>query len=119
MARSQFPPTKAGGGAETGQQQHRLSPFSHMMTLEVEGWVVYGSTHYRMIASRRCPPPCSFQSLPSGFFFFFLKPTLLAIVIPALCLPQGQKIVWGLIMIKPSHSWSQARKLLFTLLPFC
>lgn len=72
MARSQFPPIKIGGGAETGEQEHWLSPSSHMMTLEVEVWVVYGSTHYRIIASRCCLPPCGFQSLSSGRFFLFV-----------------------------------------------
>ena len=102
MARAYFPPFKIGDGAETGTLAFSFlscsyavtNTTSHMMNLEVEGWVVYGSTRCRTIASRCCLPPRGFQSLTSGCFFFHL--TLLAIVILALSPPQGQKIVGGL-----------------------
>lgn len=89
---------------------------SHMMTLEAEGWVVYGSTHCRMIASRCCLPPHGFQFLTWGHFF---SPNAFSHCDTCTMSSSRTEDSGGLTIIKTSPSWSQARKFLLSLLHFC
>ena len=125
MARAYFPPFKIGDGAETGTLAFSFlscsyavtNTTSHMMNLEVEGWVVYGSTRCRTIASRCCLPPRGFQSLTSGCFFF--SPNAFSHCDTCTKSSSRTEDSRGLTILKPSPSWSQARKFLFSLLHFC